>query len=45
MMKTLYMVGGTMGIGKTTVCQQLKQDLPNSVFLTEIGAGMQVRSK
>ena len=33
MMKTLYMIGGTMGIGKTTVCQQLKQDLPNSVFL------------
>ena len=22
-----------MGVGKTTVCQQLKQDLPNSVFL------------
>ena len=22
-----------MGIGKKTVCQQLKQDLPNSVFL------------
>ena len=33
MMKNLYMIGGTMGIGKTTVCQQLKQDLPNSVFL------------
>ena len=33
MVKTLYMIGGTMGIGKTTVCQQLKQDLPNSVFL------------
>ncbi len=33
MMKTLYMIGGTMGVGKTTVCQQLKQDLPNSVFL------------
>ena len=32
-MKNLYMIGGTMGIGKTTVCQQLKQDLPNSVFL------------
>ena len=32
-MKTLYMIGGTMGIGKTTVCQQLKQDLPNSVCL------------
>ena len=27
------MIGGTMGVGKTTVCQQLKQDLPNSVFL------------
>ena len=33
MMKTLYMIGGTMGVGKTTVCQQLKHDLPNSVFL------------
>ncbi len=33
MMKTLYMIGGTMGVGKTTVCQQLKQDLSNSVFL------------
>lgn len=33
MMKTLYMIGGTMGVGKTTVCKQLKQDLPNCVFL------------
>ena len=33
MMKTLYMIGGTMGVGKTTVCQLLKHDLPNSVFL------------
>ena len=33
MMKTLYMIGGTMGVGKTTVSQLLKQDLPNSVFL------------
>lgn len=32
-MKTFYMIGGTMGVGKTTVCQQLKRDLPNSVFL------------
>ena len=32
-MKTLYMIGGTMGVGKTTVCQLLKQNLPNSVFL------------
>ena len=33
MMKTLYMIGGTMGVGKTTVSQLLKHDLPNSVFL------------
>lgn len=32
-MKTLYMIGGTMGVGKTTVCQQLKRELANSVFL------------
>ena len=32
-MKTLYLIGGTMGAGKTAVCQRLKKDLPNSVFL------------
>ena len=32
-MKTLYLIGGTMGVGKTTVGQQLKKDLSNSVFL------------
>lgn len=32
-MKKLYLIGGTMGVGKTTVCQQLKKDLPHSVFL------------
>jgi len=32
-MKTLYLIGGTMGVGKTTVCQQLKKDLWQSVFL------------
>ena len=32
-MKRLYLIGGTMGVGKTTVCQQLKSELPNSVFL------------
>ncbi len=32
-MKTLYLVGGTMGIGKTTVCQVLKARLPRAVFL------------
>lgn len=32
-MKTLYLIGGTMGVGKTTVSQQLKKILNNSVFL------------
>ena len=32
-MKTLYIIGGTMGVGKITVSQQLKKDLNNSVFL------------
>ena len=32
-MKKLYLIGGTMGIEKTTVCQELKQRLPQSVFL------------
>ncbi len=32
-MKNLYLIGGTMGVGKTTVCQRLKSKLNNSVFL------------
>ena len=32
-MKTLYLIGGTMGVGKTTVCGELKTMLPESVFL------------
>ncbi len=32
-MKKLFLIGGPMGVGKTTVCQQLKRALPNSVFL------------
>ncbi len=32
-MKTLYLIGGTMGVGKTTVCQKLKKKLPNAIFL------------
>lgn len=32
-MKHLYIIGGTMGVGKTTVCQKLKKILPNCVFL------------
>ena len=32
-MKKLFLIGGTMGVGKTTVAQYLKKQLPNSVFL------------
>ena len=32
-MKKLYLIGGTMGVGKTTVCQILKQKLEQAVFL------------
>lgn len=32
-MKHLYLIGGTMGVGKTAVCRSLKQKLPNAVFL------------
>ena len=32
-MKKIYMIGGTMGVGKTTVCKLLKRTLPNCVFL------------
>ena len=32
-MKTLFLIGGTMGVGKTTVCQYMKHMLNNCVFL------------
>lgn len=32
-MKTLYLIGGAMGVGKTTVCQILKKKLDRAVFL------------
>ncbi len=32
-MKRVYVIGGTMGVGKTTVCKLLKQRLNASVFL------------
>ena len=32
-MKTLYFIGGTMGVGKTTVSQALKRSLNRSIFL------------
>lgn len=32
-MEKLYMIGGAMGVGKTTVCQILKRRLDNCAFL------------
>ena len=32
-MKKLYLIGGAMGVGKTTVSQRLKKLLPRAVFL------------
>ncbi|WP_077612342.1 AAA family ATPase [Clostridium sp. Marseille-P2415] len=32
-MKNLYMVGGTMGVGKTTTCRIMMRKLNSSVFL------------
>ena len=32
-MKAIYLIGGTMGVGKTTVSQQLKKNMLDSVCL------------
>lgn len=32
-MKTLYLIGGTMGVGKSTVSQRLRDALPAAVML------------
>lgn len=32
-MKNIFLIGGTMGVGKTTTCQVIKGKLNNSVFL------------
>ncbi len=32
-MKNIFLIGGTMGVGKTTTCQVMKNKLDNSVFL------------
>jgi len=32
-MKNIYLIGGTMGVGKTTACRILKKKLPDCVFL------------
>ncbi len=33
MTKTLYLIGGPMGVGKTAVCRKLNRLLPASVML------------
>ena len=32
-MKQMFLIGGTMGVGKTTVCQILKKKMEKAVFL------------
>lgn len=32
-MKNIFLIGGTMGVGKTTTCRIIKNKLNNSVFL------------
>ena len=32
-MKTLYLIGGAMGVGKTTVCRELQKRLPANIYL------------
>ncbi len=32
-MKKVYLIGGTMGVGKTAVCQKIKRELADCVFL------------
>ena len=41
---TTLALHGDMGVGKTTVCKLLADDLPNSVFVTAIGVGTCIRS-
>ena len=42
-MKTLFLIGGAMGVGKTSVSHELKKLLPASVFWTATGAGIRIR--
>ena len=32
-MKNLFLIGGTMGVGKTTISNELKKKLDNCVYL------------
>ncbi|MDD4689470.1 MAG: hypothetical protein PHE51_06960 [Eubacteriales bacterium] len=44
-MKNLYFIGGTMGVGKTTVSQKLKATLQIVFSLMEIGVGILIPFK
>lgn len=44
-MKKIYLIGGTMGVGKTTVCQQLKKIYLKVFSLMVIGVGIQAHFK
>lgn len=40
-MISIFLIGGTMGVGKTTTCQVIKGKLNNSIFQgMETGAGI-----
>ena len=39
-MKKIYLIGGAMGVGKTTVAQILKQNYQTAFSLMAIGAGI-----
>ena len=42
-MKRLYLIGGPMGVGKTTVCRALQRRLERSVFLDGLRARLNTR--
>ena len=43
-MKNIYIIGGTMGVGKTTVSQILKKSLTAVSFSTVTGVGTPILS-
>lgn len=44
-MKTLLFINGTMGAGKSTVCQALKRMIPPAVVLDGDWSGTRTRSR
>ena len=44
-MKHLYLIGGTMGVGKTTVCRHLQKQLDRCVFLDGEGSELCISVK